>query len=594
MSFADEAFDFDKQDGISLVTGKNFDIPNSRNGAGKSNIFASLLYGLFGQLSNKVKGENIANRYVDEKDVRVAVYLSVDGVKYKAVSGMNKRAQGYFSLATFENGEEKDITKSTVAETRKFFEDEVLHCDVSLFLRTILLTSEQNYNFFNLKKQDKKDFIEKLFDIGLFGDMYDKIHRDVLRTEKDVMLHQSQLVTYNANEDDYKTRMQQFDEQVAAQKKQLQAEETMRKAELDKVLGEVAEKNVELIAKYDEARKKLFELKFKLNEQLTSKKLAVQQMTSDIASNRRVRIDRKQILDKHAELLGKLCKDCKKVFDKYHNLSTYKKEIDAADEAVEKLTEQQSTLKAECEALQKKLAEVDVKMTKASEKLVELSSASDALKRKQLEAERALSAVKSKLEQLDGKANPYAEMLENVQKKIASETKTLEEVVQECKYLRKAEQIVSQDSLKKFIIKDLICMINSKIKQYLMKMGAKYTCVFDEDLDYTFMTESGSCELQNFSCGEKKRLEIATCLSFRDFIAQRSNISSNILILDEYIDSGIDALAVESILNILKGFTTSSKQNIFIISHRSEVSNDLFDRVIELQKKNGISTIHYL
>jgi len=50
----------------------------------------------------------------------------------------------------------------------------------------------------------------------------------------------------------------------------------MRKAELDKVLGEVAEKNVELIAKYDEARKKLFELKFKLNEQLTSKKLAVQ------------------------------------------------------------------------------------------------------------------------------------------------------------------------------------------------------------------------------------------------------------------------------------------------------------------------------
>jgi len=70
------------------------------------------------------------------------------------------------------------------------------------------------------------------------------------------------------------------------------------------------------------------------------------------------------------------------VFDKYHNLSTYKKEIDAADEAVEKLTEQQSTLKAECEALQKKLAEVDVKMTKASEKLVELSSASDALKRK--------------------------------------------------------------------------------------------------------------------------------------------------------------------------------------------------------------------
>ena len=137
-------------------------------------------------------------------------------------------------------------------------------------------------------------------------------------------------------------------------------------------------------------------------------------MTSDITSNRRVRIDRKQILDKHAELLGKLCKDCKKVFDKYHNLSTYKKEIDAADETIEKLTEQQSMLNAECETLQQKLAEVDAKMIKANAKLTELNSATDMLKQKQLEAERALSAVKTKIEQLDGKANPYREMLENV------------------------------------------------------------------------------------------------------------------------------------------------------------------------------------
>ena len=32
------------------------------NGAGKSTLFAALLYGLYGQLSNKVKAENIANQ----------------------------------------------------------------------------------------------------------------------------------------------------------------------------------------------------------------------------------------------------------------------------------------------------------------------------------------------------------------------------------------------------------------------------------------------------------------------------------------------------------------------------------------------------
>ena len=36
MSFAEEAFDFSKCNGMNLVQGKNNDIPGSKNGAGKS------------------------------------------------------------------------------------------------------------------------------------------------------------------------------------------------------------------------------------------------------------------------------------------------------------------------------------------------------------------------------------------------------------------------------------------------------------------------------------------------------------------------------------------------------------------------------
>jgi len=122
-----------------------------------------------------------------DKEVRVVTYLDVDGIKYKVVSGLNKRASGYFQLFREEDNEEVDLTKSSIAETRDFFENEIMHCDISLFLRTILLTSVQDYNFFNLKKQDKKEFIEKLFDISVFGDMYDKIHKDVLQEDKKVL-----------------------------------------------------------------------------------------------------------------------------------------------------------------------------------------------------------------------------------------------------------------------------------------------------------------------------------------------------------------------------------------------------------------------
>lgn len=595
MSFGDEVFDFDKQHGMSLVTGKNFDIPNGKNGAGKSTLFATLLYGLYGQLSNKVKAENIANRYLDDKEVRVAVYLDLDGKTYKAVSGLNKRVQGYFNLFRIqEDGTEEDITKSSIAETRDYFENQLMHCDISLFLRTILLTSEQNYNFFNLKKQDKKDFIEKLFDIGMFGEMYARIHKDVLQSDKKIISHQNQLVVLNQNQDDYKKRIDAFKVQQQEEKAKLEGEIAKAEEVLASIQKSTVQKNTELIEKYQDASKKLYDAKFKVNEQITTKKLNVQKMTSEIQHNQHAKADRKAIINKHAELLSKLCSECKKVFDKYHSLSKYQGEIDDADQNIQSLSAQISKEKEACAALQKKMTEIDAKMQKAQQKIQELNSQYDKVRAKQSQAESNLSSLRSSLQQVVKKANPYADLLDETVKKIDSEVRLLEEITDSYKYLKKAEEIVSHESLKKFIIKDLIGIINSKIKGYLMKMGATFTCVFDENLDYQFVTDNGSCELQNFSCGEKKRLEIATCLSFRDFIAQRSNISSNILVVDEYIDSGIDTLAVESILQILKEFTVVSNQNIFIISHRSEVNNDIFDRTIEIQKKDGISSVHYL
>lgn len=148
------------------------------------------------------------------------------------------------------------------------------------------------------------------------------------------------------------------------------------------------------------------------------------------------------------------------------------------------------------------------------------------------------------------------------------------------KYLKFAESIVSQDTLRKFIISDLIGLLNNKIKLYLTRLGAKYSVVFDSDMNYTFMTEAGEYEYDNFSSGERARLMIAACFAFRDFMYIRNSLSSNILILDEFIDGAIDSIAIESILDILKDFSQLWKQNIYIVSHRKEVNNDIFDNII--------------
>lgn len=146
-----------------------------------------MLYALFGQLQNKIKNENLVNKYTGSKDMDVALALVVDGEKYKIRRGLAKGKNSYLELFKVNDNSEVDITKSTILETQEFIEKELIHCDVSIFLRIILLTADQTYNFYMLKKADKKDFIEKLFDISVFEDMYRAIHKDSLALEKEAI-----------------------------------------------------------------------------------------------------------------------------------------------------------------------------------------------------------------------------------------------------------------------------------------------------------------------------------------------------------------------------------------------------------------------
>ena len=49
------------------------------------------------------------------------------------------------------------------------------------------------------------------------------------------------------------------------------------------------------------------------------------------------------------------------------------------------------------------------------------------------------------------------------------------------KYLKFAESIVSQETIRKFIIKDLVVLLNNKVKTYLTKLGSNFYVEFDAE-----------------------------------------------------------------------------------------------------------------
>ena len=591
MSFEDEVFDFSSMTGMTLVQGKNNDVPNLKNGTGKSTLFMSLLYALFGQLQNKIRNENIVNRYAADKDTRVVLNLDVDGTSYRIVRGIQKGKTSYLNVYQLLSSEEKDITQSTIAETQSYIEQHIIHCDITIFMRTILLSADQTYNFYTLKKSDKKEFVEKLFDISQFEDMYQAIHKDKLVIDKQLISSQNQLLVFNKNVEDYKNRLDSYDVENANNISEATSSlETLTK-QLSHLKDNVVVANTEQVQKIDDAMAKLensmAENNIKWRElvsQSTKLASAKAKLEAEIAA-------KNSIINKHSDIEQKLCNDCKKIFGDYYNLNSIRQLVDNYASKIKKIDLAIDKNKENEQSITGLISKIKQKMALAKEKKSGLMSEQLKYTQHVATVENNIMMCKNKIQQLQNTENPYRNMLEQAKKDVDSIQHQIESNTIKHQYLEFAENVVSQDTLRKFIIKDLIVLLNNRIKTYLTRLGAKYYVEFDADMDYDFIVPDGTCEFGNFSAGERMRLMIATSLAFRDFMSIRNGLNANILILDEYFDSAIDSVCIESMLKILEEYKNTMNQNIFVISHRLEVNLDQFDRTLVVEKTNNISKI---
>ena len=591
MSFEDEVFDFSSMTGMTLVQGKNNDVPNLKNGTGKSTLFMSLLYALFGQLQNKIRNENIVNRYATDKDTRVVLNLDVDGTSYRIVRGIQKGKTSYLNVYQLLSSEEKDITQSTIAETQSYIEQHIIHCDITIFMRTILLSADQTYNFYTLKKSDKKEFVEKLFDISQFEDMYQAIHKDKLVIDKQLISSQNQLLVFNKNVEDYKNRLDSYDVENANNISEATSSlETLTK-QLSHLKDNVVVANTEQVQKIDDAMAKLensmAENNVKWRElvsQSTKLASAKAKLEAEIAA-------KNSIINKHSDIEQKLCDDCKKIFGDYYNLNSIRQLVDNYASKIKKIDLAIDKNKENEQSITSLISKIKQKMALAKEKKSGLMSEQLKYTQHVATVENNIMMCKNKIQQLQNTENPYRNMLEQAKKDVDSIQHQIESSTIKHQYLEFAENVVSQDTLRKFIIKDLIVLLNNRIKTYLTRLGAKYYVEFDADMDYDFIVPDGTCEFGNFSAGERMRLMIATSLAFRDFMSIRNGLNANILILDEYFDSAIDSVCIESMLKILEEYKNTMNQSIFVISHRLEVNLDQFDRTLVVEKTNNISKI---
>ena len=92
----------------------------------------------------------------------------------------------------------------------------------------------------------------------------------------------------------------------------------------------------------------------------------------------------------------------------------------------------------------------------------------------------------------------------------------------------------------------------------------------------------------NFSQGEKQRIDMALMLTWRAVARLKNSTNTNLLILDETFDSSLDATGVDELLKILHEL---DDVNIFVISHKGDILQDKFQNIIKFSKVKNFSRI---
>jgi len=566
-------FDFSKHHGLNYIHGINFDIPGTKNGVGKTNMLDALCFAVFGKTLLNIKNKHIPNRSnTDKKNItKVSQEFIINNIKYEVQSTIKHLREPYtIGCRLWENG--KEISKTSTKETRKFIEEQLLKCDYDLFKRSVILSSGDVNNFFKMTKQQKRSYIEDVFDLTIFGKLFAMVKKDLNALDKELLSSQNEFQQLKTTLKDMETQDLEFDDIQNLKVKTIKENILELKDKIKSIDEQSSDNDKE---KLQGILDRILEQCQKLSQNINDSNQTISKCNTDINNANRN-------LEKHKEILNIVCNDCqKKINDKYE-LQIFNDKIKESKTHLKITEDNKILLNKKVQLLKEKQDNVQVRLKKIEDSEKEYQRQ---LWQQQQHKERIKELVVDiKLEK--DKKSPFKKLIDDYQEKVKSKDLLIKKYTKEKTELEVIKHATSEEGAKKYIIKDLVDILNQLVHKYLEEMGAEFTCIFDSGFGMQFLTTTGECEYNSFSAGERQRLTIAVLMAFRDILLNGEMFDCNIFVLDELLDANVDGYCIGALINIL-GRQTDDEDTTFVISHREAVNPDEFDNIIELQKKDN-------
>jgi len=534
------------------------------NGAGKSTILDALCFALFGKPFRKINKPMLVNS-VNEKGCEVQIEFTTNNKEYKIVRGIKPNIFEIYCDGTMINQD------STTKDYQEHLEKFVLKMNYKSFTQIVILGSASFVPFMQLSPADRRAVIEDLLDIQIFSVMNVIVKQRAIANKQAVELNR---VSLNAKEE--------------------------KKVYVEKTLAILKQNNEEKKSDYMAQLQRLLETLSDTQKSIVDLENQHTVILSGTAST-------KALKDKHTKLVSLSSKIDTNLKRTKKDLSFYC-DNDMCPTCRQSIDSQFK--ESEVESSEKKIAEYESGLIAINEQIASTLQSIADIDYTLSEAEKIWSNIqKNKLHatSLEVRINELKEdlqRLEHTDNIVSDNQKVMDETIREIEFLIKQKQdllverqyietainLLKDGGIKTKIIKQYLPIINKHINKYLARMGFFVNFNINEQFEETIKSRHrDEFSYQNFSEGEKTRIDLALLFTWRAIAKMRNSVNTNLLILDEVLDGSLDNNGTDEFLKIM--WDMLGDTNTFVISHKSDIMQDKFQRIFKFAKVKNFSQL---
>ena len=517
------------------------------NGAGKSTVLDAFTFGLFGKPFRKISKSQLVNS-VNEKGTVVEVEFQIGKRQYHIKRGIKPN---FFEI--WENGKMLD-QDSKVVDQQKTLEKQILKLNYKSFTQIVVLGSSTFVPFMRLPGAQRREIIEDLLDINVFSNMNEILKVRLKEIRDAVQVHE-----LNA---------QSVKEKITLQEGFITQLESKQKSQLKNILDE----QNKCVAKIAEANAMIADLNDEIAELNDPEKVKNQLCTvSQKLTSKKNKLNK----DKGFYIKNDSCPTCRQSITE-----------ELKSDRIKELDEKIGEIETAFQDIDKRLTEIVSPLEKLRELSGEISKQIQ-ITHTQNGTIKALTAQQKDLEASGSSIDVEATKLLEMQKDLKSVTLSLIDSKKSLDVHMTASLLLRDSGIKTRIIKKYLPVMNKLINQYLNKL--QFYCNFTLDEEFKEVLKSRYIDefsYENFSEGEKARIDISLLLTWRSIAKLKNSVDTNLLILDEIFDGSLDTVGSDELSFILRTF--NDKSNVFVISHRDNLT-DKFMRVLQFSKPQNFS-----